>query len=138
MPIARDLGSTGGTKVTYNREKGDRLSNFDWPLLGPSIARGKSPILNITDRLQFKVIVPPRDFAFPDSINRVKRFRVGMADPVKLFASFIIQSAQGTRLPTGQQAPSTGSRSRPILYRKGIGTGHFGAVTYVWNVTTRE
>ena len=28
-PIARDLGSTGGTKVTYNGEEGQRLSNFD-------------------------------------------------------------------------------------------------------------
>ena len=50
--IARDLGSTGGTKVTYNGERGQRLSNFDWPLVGPSIAKGEAPILNITNDVQ--------------------------------------------------------------------------------------
>ncbi|MCJ1424194.1 hypothetical protein MMC29_002081 [Sticta canariensis] len=98
-PIVRDLGSTGGTKVTYNEEEAERLSNFDWLLQGPSIARGKPPVLNITDLVQFKVIVPPRDITSPDYIDRVKRFRMGTADPDELFASFIIQSAQGTRLP---------------------------------------
>lgn len=92
MPIARDLGSTGGTKVTYNGEPGERLSGFDWPLIGPSIAKGTHPILNITDRLQFKVIVPHRDFASPDYIEKVKRFRLGTADPENLFASLLIRS----------------------------------------------
>ena len=39
-PIVRDLGSTGGTKVTYNGEEGERLSNFDWLLEGPSGKHG--------------------------------------------------------------------------------------------------
>ncbi|KAK2596800.1 hypothetical protein QQS21_006129 [Conoideocrella luteorostrata] len=47
--IARDLGSRGRTKVTYNEEEGERLSNFDWPPEGPSIANGKPPILTLTD-----------------------------------------------------------------------------------------
>lgn len=138
MPIARDLGSTGGTKVTYNGEPGERLSDFDWPLVGPSIANGKHPILNITDFIQFKVIVPRRDFTSPDYIEKVKQFRVGTEDPENLFASLIIRSLQGTRLPTGQQTPSTGARSRQILYKEELGEGAFGVVTYVWNVTTRE
>lgn len=138
IPIARDLGSKGGTKVIYNGEQGERLSNFDWPLIGPSIAKGKYPILNITDLIQFKVIVPHRDFTFPDYIEKVKKFREGTEDPENLFASLIIRSVQGTRLPTGQQTPSTGTHSPPILYKEPLGEGSFGIVTYVWNVTTRE
>ncbi|KAL8725456.1 MAG: hypothetical protein Q9166_007350 [cf. Caloplaca sp. 2 TL-2023] len=135
-PIARDLGSTGGTKVTYNGEEGERMSKFDWPLQGPSIARGKPPVLNITDLVQFKVIVPPRDITSQDYLDRVARFREGTTDPENLFASLILISAPGTRLPTGQQTPSTGPR--PIHYKKELGAGTFGVVTYVWNGTIDE
>lgn len=138
IPIARDLGSTGGTMVTYNGEQRERLSNYDWPLIGPSITNGKSPILNITDLVQFKVIVPDRDITSLEYMDKVKKFRVGTADPENLFASIIIQSAQVTRLPTGQQTPSTGSRSSPMLYKELLGKGTFGVVKYIWNVTTRE
>lgn len=137
-PIVRDLGSKGGTKVTYNEEKGERLSNFEWSLEGPSIANGKPPILNLTNLVQFKVILPLREYTSPEYIDRVRKFRLGTEDPENLFASLIIQSAQGTRLPSGQQTPSMGCRSRPILYRKKLGKGNYGEVTYVWNLTTRE
>ena len=135
-PIVRDLGSTGGMKVIYDGEEAQRRSKFDWLLQGPGIARGKPPVLNITDLVQFKIIVPPRDITSPDYINRVERFRVGMADPENLFASIILLSAPGTRLPTEQQTPLTGSR--PILYKKKLGAGTFGVVRYVWNVTTGD
>ncbi|KAL8771399.1 MAG: hypothetical protein Q9194_004890 [Teloschistes cf. exilis] len=69
-PILRDLGSKGGTKVTYNGEEGQRLSNFEWPLEGPSIAKGKPPILNITDLVQLKVILPHRDYTSPEWIEK--------------------------------------------------------------------
>ena len=114
-PIVRDLGSKGGTKVNYNEEKGERLSNFEWSLEGPSIANGKPPILNLTNLVQFKVILPLREYTSPEYIDRVRKFRLGTEDPENLFASLIIQSAQGTRLPSGQQTPSMGCRSRPIL-----------------------
>lgn len=138
IPIAKDLGSTGGTKVTYNEEKGQRLSNFDWSLIGPSIANGKPPILNITDTVQFKVIVPHRDSTSSGYIDKVKKFRMGTADPEGLLASFIIDSGKGTRLATGQQTPPTDSQSSPTLYQKYLVRGAFGAVKYVWNMTTRE
>lgn len=111
--IVMDLGSTGGTKVTYNGEDGERLSSFDWLLQGTSIRRGKPPVLNITDLVQFKFIVPPHDITSPDYVGRVEKFRVGKADPDDLFASFILRSRPGTRLPSGQQTPSTGSCSPP-------------------------
>lgn len=137
-PILRDLGSTGGTKVTYDGEERQRLSNFDWPLRSPSIANGKPPILNITDLLQFKVILPNHDYTSPEYVAKVTQFHTGTEDPEDLFASLLIQSAQATRLPSRQQTPSRGSRSRPILYKKQIGKGAFGAVTFVWNLVTGE
>ncbi|KAL8678787.1 MAG: hypothetical protein Q9186_004897 [Xanthomendoza sp. 1 TL-2023] len=137
-PILRDLGSKGGTKVTYTGEEGQRLFNFEWPLEGPSIANGKPPILNITDLVQFKVILPHRDYTSPEWMEKVRKFRLGMEDPENLFASLIIQSAQGTQLPSGQQTLSKDSRSRPMLLKKRIGEGTFGVVTYVWNMATRE
>lgn len=57
QPIVKDLGSLGGTKVTYTGERGQRLSNFEWPLLGPSIANGMPPLLHASSHLIFKVIV---------------------------------------------------------------------------------
>ena len=135
-PIVRDLGSRGGSKITYNGEEGQRRSKFDWLLQGPEIVKGKPPVLNITDLIQFKVIMPPHDITSPDYIDRVQKFRVGTANPKGLFASFILQSAPGTKLPTGQQTPLTGSH--PILYKKKLGAGAFGVVKYVWNVTTGD
>lgn len=63
-------------------------------------------------------------------------FRQRTADPGDLFASLHVFSGAGTRLPTGTHTPLT--RSSPIFYKKEIGRGQFGVVTYVWNVTTRE
>lgn len=137
-PIVRDLGSTCGTKVTYDGEKRQRVSSFDWPLDGPSIANGNSVILNVTDSVQFKVILPDHDYTSPEHVEKVKRFRMGRADPTDLFASTIIQSGQGTRFPSGHRTPSEGSRARPILYKKSLGKGSFGSVTYVWDLSTRE
>ena len=137
-PIVRDLGSKGGTKITYNGEEGERLSNFEWSLEGPSIAKGRPPILNLTNLVQFKVILPLREYTSPEYIERVRKFRLGTEDPENLFASLIIQKAQSTRLPSGQETPSISGRSRPILYRKKIDKGVYGEVIYVWNLTTRE
>ncbi|KAL5120487.1 hypothetical protein ACEQ8H_001505 [Pleosporales sp. CAS-2024a] len=132
-PIARDLGSRGGTKVTYKSEPGHRRSSFDWPLLGPSITRGEAPILNITDGMQFKVIVPPHDIKSLNHIERVKEFLKGTADHEELFPSLSIRTTQNTRRPTGQQTPTKDSNSLPLLYREKIGSGSFGTVKYVWN-----
>jgi hypothetical protein len=136
--IARDLDSTGGTKVIYNDEKRERISNFDWLLTGPSIVRGKAPILDISDFVQFQVFVPHHDIKSPDYIDKVKRFREGTADPGEHFADLILHNAPGTRLPTGQKTPLTNSHSRPIVYQEELGRGAYGVVEYKWNVTTGD
>lgn len=58
QPIVKDLGSLGGTKVTYTGERGQRLSNFEWPLLGPSIANGMPPLLHASSRSPHRAAIP--------------------------------------------------------------------------------
>ena len=101
----------------------------------PASARGKPPVLNITDLVEFKVIVPPLDITSLDYMDRVKYFRVGTADPENLFASIIL-SAPNIKFPTGQQTPL--KSSRPILYKKKLGAGSLGLMKYVWNVKTGD
>lgn len=135
-PIARDLGSTGGTVITYDGEARDRRSGFDWPLLGPSITKGKPPVLNIGDTIKFRVFIPPRDLASPDYIKRVERFRLGTADPGDLFGALNIHSARRTQLQSGQKSPTRGHG--PIIYTKALGEGGFGAVQYHCNLKTGD
>ncbi|KAI1112120.1 kinase-like domain-containing protein [Nemania sp. NC0429] len=132
-PIARDLGSISGTEVTYDGEARDRRSDFDWPLLGPSITKGKLPVLNIGDAIKFQVFIPPRNLESQDYIERVKKFRLGTAQPGDLFSALNIQSTQNTRLQTGQESP-TKSRD-PIMFTKFLGGGSFGTVEYHCNLT---
>ncbi|KAF2023510.1 kinase-like protein, partial [Setomelanomma holmii] len=131
-PIIRDLGSKGGTKVTYSGEKAERMSTFDWPLLGLSNT-DKCPILDITPLVQFQVILSPCDIESRDYIEKVEKFRRGTAGPETLFPSLKVQSTQSTQLPTGQQTPTKGSGNRTVLIKKEIGSGAFGTVTYIWD-----
>ena len=135
-PIVRDLGSLCGTKVIYDVEEGERRSNFDFLLQGPGILNNKPPVVNVTSHTQFKIVVPPHDIMAQDYIDRVNRFRQGAADPEYLFASLALQSAPGTQPSTGKHTPSR--LSGPVLYKKKLGEGVFGIVTYIWNATTGE
>ncbi|KAM3563273.1 hypothetical protein MY1884_001318 [Beauveria asiatica] len=140
VPIARDLQTTAGTRVIYDGETRDRVSGFDWSLVGPSIARDKLPILDISNEVQFKVKVPKRDFSSPDYVEKVNRFRQGVADPAKLLDSVKIRTEGGTQVQTGQQSPLDGQKSRleGVFHTKELGKGSFGLVEYFWNVTTRD
>ena len=135
-PVARDLGSSAGTIVTYDGEKGERRSNFSWQLRGPEILGNTPLVLNLTDLVQFQLVIPPHDVTSEDYRRRVAEFRKRTAEPEDLIASLRVFSGASTRLSTGTHTPLT--RSSPVLYKKEIGRGQFGVVTYVWNVTTRE
>ncbi|KAM3458418.1 hypothetical protein NHJ6243_007419 [Beauveria neobassiana] len=140
VPIARDLQTTAGTRVIYDGETRDRVSGFDWSLVGPSIAGDKLPILDISDEVKFKVKVPKRDFSSPDYVEKVNRFRQGSTDPAELLDSVKIRTEGGTQVQTGQQSPLDGQRSKleGVFHTKELGKGSFGVVEYFWNVTTRD
>ncbi|KAF1738559.1 Ovarian-specific serine/threonine-protein kinase Lok [Beauveria bassiana] len=139
VPIVRDLESISGIKVIYDGEQRDRLKNFHWSLVGPSIAKDNLPVLNIAEKIQFKVKVPKRDFSSPSYVEKVKRFRQGTAEPETLFASMDLPTTEGsTRIPTGQQSPLDGRIIKSIYVTRPLGEGSFGAVKYYWNVASRD
>ncbi|KAM0739885.1 hypothetical protein ACQRIT_005069 [Beauveria bassiana] len=139
VPIVRDLESISGIKVIYDGEQRDRLKNFHWSLVGPSIAKDNLPVLNIAEKIQFKVKVPKRDFSSPSYVEKVKRFRQGTAEPETLFASMDLPTTEGsTRIPTGQQSPLDGRIIKSIYVTRPLGEGNFGAVKYYWNVASRD
>ncbi|KAI9676091.1 MAG: hypothetical protein M1817_000834 [Caeruleum heppii] len=135
-PIARDLGSTCGTRMSYDGVETERRSNFDWLLQGPNMLNQRPLVLIITSKVQFKVVVPSRDITAPDYMERVAQFRQGTGDPGNLLASLVLLSAPGTQPTTGTHTPI--SRPGPVLYKKHLGSGAFGRVTYIWNATTGE
>ncbi|KAI0097189.1 kinase-like domain-containing protein [Nemania sp. FL0031] len=135
-PIARDLGSKAGTKVTYDDETRDHRSAFDWPLLGPSITKGKFPLLELGGSVRFEVIVQHHDLTSEDYIKRVERFRLGTAEPNELLDALNIQSAQQTELQSGLKSPTRDTD--PIIFTKMLGEGGFGTVQYCANLTTGD
>lgn len=140
-PSSRIWARWGGTKVTYFGERGQRLSNFEWPLLGPSIANGKPPVLHASSNITFKVILPERDYASPEHIKRVKAFNKGTdhtGDAEELLSALAIQSAELTQLPTGQQTPAAAhSAARPFVARP-LGAGAFGVVMFRFYFSTGD
>ncbi|KAG5975443.1 hypothetical protein E4U55_007671 [Claviceps digitariae] len=137
-PIVRDLASRSGTMVTYDGEMGECRSNFEWLLEGPSICRGKAPILHITKLIQFKVLLPYHDITCPNYVNKVQRWRANTADPYQRLAALILQNVTETRLPSGEDTPLQGSEEHPIVFTRVLGSGAFGEVTYAWNNTTGD
>lgn len=140
-PSSRIWARWGGAKVTYFGEMGQRLSNFEWPLLGPSIANGKPPVLHASSNITFNVILPERDYASPEHIKRVKAFNKGAdhtGDAEELLSALAIQSAELTRLPTGQQTPAAAhSAARPFVARP-LGAGAFGVVMFRFYFSTGD
>ncbi|KAI0193009.1 kinase-like domain-containing protein [Xylaria flabelliformis] len=135
-PIARDLGSRAGTRVSYNGETGNCYRNSSWPLLGPSITKGKRPLLHIGEATVFEVVVFRRDFTSRDSIDRISRVGRGTTEPSDLLRALDIQTAQSTRLRTGQESPTDGQS--PFTYFQAIDKGAFGSTHFHYDLKTGE
>ncbi|TQW01764.1 protein kinase [Cordyceps javanica] len=125
-PVIKDLGSTCGTLVTFDGEPGMPLSNFEWQLVGPSIAKDQSPVLHITRDVQFKVVVPRHNFTSAGYVEKVNKFLLGTAEPQDLLQSLVLQSGQRTQQPSVQRTPSAG----PSLFERVLGKGAFGEVMF--------
>ncbi|KAG9250830.1 kinase-like domain-containing protein [Emericellopsis atlantica] len=130
MLVARDMGSSGGTRVVYKDEKLPRVKGSEWLIQGPSIVKDQLPVLDIADKMQFKVVLPQHDVESADYIQRVARFRLGTAGPESIMGNFGISSGSSTQLPTGQQSPSA---VETMFFEQVVGRGGFGTVTYAWN-----
>ena len=137
--VVRDLGSLCGTRVTYDREVAERGYKVDWIVGGHDFLKDKTPILEFVGDLQFRLVGPPQNIDSQQYIDNVTKFRQGTADTTDLFALLKVRSLPETELPTptGISTPSS-KPSGPILWKKKLGQGNYGVVTYVFNVTTGE
>lgn len=116
------------------------MSNFEWPLLGPSIANGKPPLLHASSHIIFKVIVPERDYDSSQYIERVKAFREGIdtGDGEELLSALALQSAEQTQLPTGNQTPAAAHRTAQPFLTRPLGAGAFGVVMFRFYFSTGD
>ncbi len=132
--ILRDLGSTYGTTVSYNRQHGDQVrAHFTWILF--------------TWVHTFEVRIPETDIAFRVELSWDAR------SPPKILENFFAACQSSEQLPklrplglesrTSTAAPS-GSKSPPgqdPIYHfeaNSLGSGGFGTVYKVHNVSTGE
>ncbi|KAL9011296.1 MAG: hypothetical protein Q9173_003850 [Seirophora scorigena] len=138
--VVRDLGSTCGTMVIYDRLERARRSHFDWIVGGSDFLEGVSRIIvNIAKSIQFQLVVPRHDIQSESYKAKVDRFRAGTADTEQLLdlGRVGLLSRVRTELPSGVQTPS-GRAAKDVTVRKEIGHGTFAVVYRVWNVSTGE
>ncbi|KAJ4303889.1 hypothetical protein N0V88_001488 [Collariella sp. IMI 366227] len=132
--VVRDLGSLGGTRVTYDKQGDEVRRNFDWIIAGYDFPENAKTInIQLPDGIKFQIVVVPHDITSPAYANKVKRFLDGAAGSDVLFGSLQLQSGPHTEASTAAQTPSR----QPILINRGeIARGQFGVVSRRWDVST--
>lgn len=134
--IIRDLASRHGTEVTYDGKGGKLRSDFDWILDGfVCVKNTDSIIVQLHEKVKFKIIVTRQDIASQSYINNVRRFHEGFTNPQGLLSGLDLESGPQTERNTGTHTPV----KHPILLPMGwVGKGGFGVVSRHWNVSTGE
>ncbi|AEO63070.1 uncharacterized protein THITE_2107922 [Thermothielavioides terrestris NRRL 8126] len=133
-PIVKDLETSMGTEVIYDRQGHGRRSGFVWIVGGHDILRGKTIVVNVNRVLKFQIVVNEPALRSKDYINNVSQFWQGSVDAENLLDSLGLRTQPPTERGSGIQTPGTGS----IFLEKDIGEGSFGVVRYLWNVSTGE
>ncbi|KAJ6436760.1 Endonuclease/exonuclease/phosphatase [Purpureocillium lavendulum] len=135
-PLIKDLGSQGGTAVSYDAEAGDQIRrDFAWIIGGHEVPQGKkTTVIHFSRHLRLQIVVTGHELASPTYIENVRRFRLGTSDPEKLLGRLDLTSRPRTRPASGAGTPSSG----PVVLRKILGEGGFGTVSHAWDVTTGE
>lgn len=133
--IVKDWGSLMGIQVTYDSLGVGTRRKFQWIVGGHQVPDKKtSIILELHKAISFRITVPYHDISCPDYIEKVNRFGRGAASAEYLLEDLDLISRPRTELPTGANTPGTGA----IYVKKRLGEGSFGAVTYLWNVSTGQ
>ena len=138
--VVRDLGSTYGTTVIYNRTERGRWSKFDWIVGGSDFLEGVGPIVvKVSQFLQFRLVIPRHNVQSKSYRDKVDRFRAGATDPEHLLDldRVGLLSRVRTEGPSGVQTPNSRPPTNVTLSKK-IGEGSFALVYRVWNVSTGE
>lgn len=132
--FVRDI-STRGTIVTYDKEGGQKRSNFKWIIGGHKVPdETKTIVIEIQPQLQFQVVVSKHHLypdLFFDNVDRFLR-EVGTNDELP-FGSLGIESALSTAAPSGRDTPN---QERILLKQERLGKGAFSVVSRVWDVST--
>ncbi|AEO71089.1 uncharacterized protein THITE_2123114 [Thermothielavioides terrestris NRRL 8126] len=140
--VVRDLGSTNGTTVAYDGQGKQCRSNCDWIISGfetPDTTQKLEVELRgggHMTRIIFRVVVARHDLTSPVYIKNVERFLHGAAVSDVLFGAPRLQSVDANKFHTA--APTPTNQPFLLLKRGVIGTGGFGDVIRLWNVSTGE
>ena len=131
--VVRDLGSTGGTSVSYGeKNRGDPRRNVEWIVGGHSFIEKKTPIIiTVTPFLRFQIVVPHFDRT-QSFWEKVEKFRMGTTDTEDLFGGLNLISRPHTELGTGAQTPA----EEPMELREKLGRGSFGVVYYIFDASS--
>jgi len=134
--VVRDLGSTRGTMVTYDRRGDEPRKRFDWIVSGFSVPTATQTLLIQPHKwLTFRLVVFRRNLSSPSYISNVERFCKGTAAPEDLFGDLGLQPYPETERTTGAHTPL----SSPILIQQDlIAQGASGVVIRYWNVSNGE
>ncbi|KAL8330771.1 hypothetical protein RB593_001642 [Gaeumannomyces tritici] len=139
-PIVRDLGSKYGTSVIYDDMERGRWRSFDWIVGGSDfLQKVNTIVVKVTKFLQFQLAIPRHDVDSKSYRDRVERFRAGVTDAEQVLDLGRLGplSRVNTAAPSGARTPTSGP-SRHVTAHKKLGTGGFGVVYHVWNVSTGE
>lgn len=98
--VVRDLKTTYGTSVEYDREAGRNhggiRSDFRWIIGGHPVPEDvKAIVIELHDHLKFQIVVPKRDIASTLYIDNVTRFGQGVMSMDDLFVNGDIEVASG-------------------------------------------
>lgn len=127
------MNSSCGTGVIYDTQECGQQSDFEWIVGGDKfLNKVHSIIIKVTKFLHFRLVVPRHDISSDSYRAKVDRFRAGTADAEQLNdLSLIGLYRVKTIAPPSPPAPvSTVTIKRPL------GSGGFGEVFHVWNVST--
>lgn len=137
--MVQDLNSTVGTQLIYDDgEEGPPGHGVAWSACGPTFVKKRPPVIKVIDDLQFTLVVPEHDLTSPAYRNNITRYLQGTAAPDDLVSELEIFSRTRTEVPSGgevQTAPAKILKSS--LWKRKLGHGSFGVVSYAWDVTSR-
>lgn len=133
--VCRDT-SSNGTEVRYDSHGHGMRKNFEWILDDmPDFAPSRIIIALVPVTLEFLIVpcIPFRDRTSTEYVAAVQNFLQGTNDYVALLSEAALASGSETQVASQVQTPS--SKSIFIKMKK-LGSGSFGEVSLVWDVST--
>ncbi|KAI0401504.1 kinase-like domain-containing protein [Xylaria palmicola] len=130
--IVRDLGSTRGTIVMYEKQGKEERSKFNWIIDGYDLPNRSAIVIRAHKHLRFLIVVNHHRLDSPTYQDNVRRFSRGMA-PETLLGDLGVRSGPETEANTYQ--PSPGNEPMLLLDSQ-IAQGGFGVVFRYWDAST--